>query len=251
MAAPTNAVHLEQESPSAASPAGDTSEHPVTPDEIYRLLATAECGAYVMSLDQKIMFWNRGAERILGFRSHEVLGRRCYDVVAGRPPGGFNPACLQGCPSIRALRAGIVPTQLTMQMLCASGERKTAFLTPMVVAGAANDAPLLVHLFDDRPQPETPRRIPEGLKTELRMKGADIISDRPIPTSPREGIKRLTGRELEVLRLVSLGRRVPQIAEDLGISPHTVRNHIRNLRQRLEAKTKLDAVMIAMRLGIL
>ncbi|MCQ3802547.1 MAG: LuxR C-terminal-related transcriptional regulator [bacterium] len=221
----------------------------MTPQEIYRLLATAECGAYAMSLDQKIMFWNKGAERILGFQSDEVLGRRCYDVVAGRPPGGFNPACLQGCPSIRALRAGIVPRQLTMQMLCASGERKTAWLTPMVVSGAKNDAPLLVHLFDDRPQP--PERIPEGLKTELRMKGADIISDQPISTSPPEGIRKLTRRELEILRLVSHGRRVPQIAEELGISPHTVRNHIRNLRQRLNAKTKLDAVMTAMRLGIL
>lgn len=204
-----------------------------------------------MSLDQKIMFWNRGAERILGFRSHEVIGRRCYDVVAGRPPGGFNPACLKGCPSIRALRAGRVPTQLTMQMQCASGERKTASLTPMVVADAENDAPLLVHLFDDRPQPQRPERIPEGLKTELRMKGANIISDHPISTSSSEGIRRLTRRELEVLRLVSHGSRVPQIAEELGISPHTVRNHIRNLRQRLKAKTKLDAVMIAMRLGIL
>ena len=56
----------------------------MTPQEIYRLLATAECGAYAMSLDQKIMFWNKGAERILGFQSDEVLGRRAMTMQSAK-----------------------------------------------------------------------------------------------------------------------------------------------------------------------
>lgn len=223
----------------------------MTQSEILRILTKAECGAYVISLDQTILFWNEGAERILGYRSDEVLGRRCYEMMTGLLPGGFNPACLHGCPSIRAIRAGLVPTQLTMRILCASGEEKTASLTPLVVAGSENDEPLLVHLLDDRPKPRESDRIPAELKSELRKRGADIVSDHPVTLSDEERVQKLTRRELEVLRLVSQGWKVPRIAEELGISPHTVRNHIRNLRQRLNAKTKLDAVMTAIRVGIL
>ena len=204
-----------------------------------------------MSLDQTILFWNEEAEQILGYRSDEVIGRRCYEVVTGLVPGGLTPACLHGCPSIRALRAGAVPQQLTMNMLSASGLRKPATLTPMVVAGSESHPPLLVHLFDDRPEPSTPARIPDGVKVELRRLGADIVSDHPPAAPLPEGIKKLTRRELEVLRLVSLGWEVSRIGEELDISPHTVRNHIRNLRLRLNAKTKLEAVMTALHLGLL
>ena len=56
---------------------------------------------------------------------------------------------------------------------------------------------------------------------------------------------------MEVLRLMAQGWDTQRIATELGISRHTVRNHIRNLRQRLNASTKLDAVVKGIRLGIL
>ena len=62
---------------------------------------------------------------------------------------------------------------------------------------------------------------------------------------------RLTSRELEVLRLVAMGWDTPRIAHELNISPHTVLNHIRHFRRKLDAPTKLDAVVSAIRLRIL
>ena len=53
------------------------------------------------------------------------------------------------------------------------------------------------------------------------------------------------------MRLVALGRGTHQIAEELGISPHTVRNHVRHFRRKLNARTKLEAVLTAIRRGIL
>ena len=58
-------------------------------------------------------------------------------------------------------------------------------------------------------------------------------------------------REQEVLHLVAQGWETTRIAEELGISRHTVRNHVRNLRHKLNASTKLDAVVAAIRFGIL
>ena len=223
----------------------------MTPDSVFALLRTASFGAYVMSCDQTILFWNRQAERILGYAAERVIGRRCYEVVTGLVSGGFTPACLHGCPSIRALRAGEIPGSLTMRMLCASGERKVASLTPMVVSGTEGEAPLLVHLFDDDPDPAASDRAAASVRRELLRHGANVVSDRPIRGTDMPATRTLTPRELEVLRLVSLGTGTLRIAEELGISPHTVRNHVRNLRGKLGANSKLAAVLTALRLGIL
>ena len=61
----------------------------------------------------------------------------------------------------------------------------------------------------------------------------------------------LTVRELEVLRLTALGLTPGKIAEELGISYHTARNHISNMRRKLEAPTKLDLVRIGYNLGLI
>ena len=50
---------------------------------------------------------------------------------------------------------------------------------------------------------------------------------------------------------MALGRGTVDIAEELGISQHTVRNHVRHFRGKLNASTKLEAVLTALRLGIL
>ena len=67
-------------------------------DKILALLATADIGAYAMSIDQTIMFWNPGAERILGYTPDQVIGRHCFEVVSGLVPGGLTPECQEGVP---------------------------------------------------------------------------------------------------------------------------------------------------------
>ena len=220
-------------------------------DKIFSLLATAEFGAYAMSVDQTIVFWNQGAQRILGYTSDQVIGRRCYEVVSGVVPGGLTPECREGCPSIRCLRAGTVPTAIDLQVTCASGEQKLVSLTPMVVASDQDDAPLLVHLFDDSPEAEAADRAADSVRAQLSRVGADVVTDHPAAPPAPASAHTLSPRELEVLRLVSLGWSTPRIASDLGISPHTVRNHIRHFRHKLNATTKLEAVLTAMRMGML
>ena len=61
----------------------------------------------------------------------------------------------------------------------------------------------------------------------------------------------LTRRELEILRLLSGGTSTAQIAERLVVSTHTVRNHVRNILGKLGAHSKLEALAIAARDGII
>ena len=62
---------------------------------------------------------------------------------------------------------------------------------------------------------------------------------------------RLTAREIEVLRYLALGWDVAHIATEMGLSPHTVRNHSTNLRRKLDVRSSLEAVMAAVRMGVL
>ena len=61
----------------------------------------------------------------------------------------------------------------------------------------------------------------------------------------------LTQREREVLALVAEGLSNQAIADQLVVSVHTVRNHVANLSAKLGAHSKLEALSIAIRAGIL
>lgn len=58
---------------------------------------------------------------------------------------------------------------------------------------------------------------------------------------------KLTGRELEVLRLVARGMNNRDVAKELFISENTVKNHIRNILDKLQLHSRMEAVMYAVR----
>ena len=62
---------------------------------------------------------------------------------------------------------------------------------------------------------------------------------------------RLTRRELEVLRHVSIGRTNREIAQELFISQRTVDMHVRNLLGKLECRSQVEASHRAGELGLL
>jgi two-component system NarL family response regulator len=62
---------------------------------------------------------------------------------------------------------------------------------------------------------------------------------------------RLTDRELEVLKLVAQGLSNKDLAELLFISENTVKNHVRNILEKLHLQSRMEAVVYAMREKIL
>ncbi|MET0512857.1 MAG: response regulator transcription factor [Thermoleophilaceae bacterium] len=61
----------------------------------------------------------------------------------------------------------------------------------------------------------------------------------------------LSPREREVMALLAEGLNGPEIADRLFISPATVRTHVENAMQKLEARTRVHAIAIALRQGLL
>ena len=57
----------------------------------------------------------------------------------------------------------------------------------------------------------------------------------------------LSDRECEVLQLTADGRSPDEIAAELHLSAHTVKNHLRHAMAKLDTHTKLDAVVAAVR----
>ena len=64
---------------------------------------------------------------------------------------------------------------------------------------------------------------------------------------PQMPLPRLTERELEVLKLVARGMANRDIAKELFISENTVKNHVRNILEKLQLHSRMEAVMYAVR----
>ena len=60
----------------------------------------------------------------------------------------------------------------------------------------------------------------------------------------------VTKREEEVLQLIADGCSTPEVAERLYISQKTVKNHLASIYQKLDARDRTQAVLQAVRMGI-
>ena len=60
----------------------------------------------------------------------------------------------------------------------------------------------------------------------------------------------MSDRELEVLRLLARGLENTEIAEELGLSSKTVKNHVSNILTKLEMNNRVQAAVFAVRTGI-
>jgi DNA-binding NarL/FixJ family response regulator len=74
--------------------------------------------------------------------------------------------------------------------------------------------------------------------------------DAPLSRAAEQSARHADGlseAEKRVLALVAAGAKTEEIAVGLGVSPHTVRSHVRNLMRKLDAQSRAHAVAIAMR----
>jgi DNA-binding NarL/FixJ family response regulator len=82
------------------------------------------------------------------------------------------------------------------------------------------------------------------LITEFATLARRDAEEEPAKHAP---VLKLTDREMEVLRLVARGLNNRDIAKELFISENTVKNHVRNILEKLQIHSRMEAVMIAVR----
>lgn len=89
-----------------------------------------------------------------------------------------------------------------------------------------------------------------GGRTWLSAPVAQVLREELAAGSASAGAEALTRRQLDVLRALASGDSNAAIGARLGISEHTVRNHVHAVMAKLGAANRTDAVTIAMRRGL-
>lgn len=206
------------------------------------LFAAGDPPAFATDSWHRITLWNAGAERLLGKRADQVMGRPCFEVIEGRDIFG-NRFCYEKCPLFTTVRRGEPARAFDLIAAgCGDGER-TFSVTTVQVAGRRPELFTLIHILR---QADDHRRIARLLDT---LGGEPAAQPAPQSSAVPRDEPPLTPRENEILRCVAAGLQNKEIAERLGISLATVRNHVHNILEKLHVHSKLEATSLAYRNG--
>ena len=204
-------------------------------ESLLRLFGNTADACFAVNEKSQIIFWNAAAQRLFGLAEEDVLGRRCFEVVAGRDDSG-RPICVPDC-SLRgsAQRGQLVPSH---EIWCRDrhGQRIPVSIGFVMVSGVGGmSGSWLIHY--GRPV--------------LEAEPADSPSDRALPPASREAADSelpaptLTKREKQVLNMLTQGASTASVAQELSISRATARNHIQHLLEKLMVHSRLEAVTSA------
>ena len=210
----------------------------LSPD-LLDLLSSGDPAAFATDSRERIVFWNRGAATVLGRRSEEALGRRCFEVVCGRDVFG-NRLCYQNCTVSAMARASEPISGFELGVPRPDGAPSLVHVTILRIPGPRPDLFTLVHVLQPIDQAARMARALEPLSALARPAGA---------LAPPADAPPLTRREMEVLQQVAAGLQNKEIAEKLGLSLATVRNHVHNSLEKLDVHSKLEMVALAFRRG--
>ncbi len=105
-------------------------------------------GIYITDTSKRIVFWSSGAERITGYTSEEVLGKKCSDnILVHVDKDGVN-LCLHGCP----LHATIKDSKNRMQEVFLhhkSGHRVPVSVRTSVIKNTEGEVIQGIEIFSD------------------------------------------------------------------------------------------------------
>lgn len=188
--------------------------------------------AFAVDSRGRIVAWNEAAECFFGYRRNEVVGKKGWEVLRGEDVFS-NPYCSERCPLLDRILTGarVHPTKLVFRD--ALGSKRLARVSLLLVPGKEPQDKQVVHLVQ-----------PLGSLHEAE-------ATTPTAHETVNNNSRLTPRELEVLSQLGDASSTRQIAEFLCVSRSTVLNHIQSILAKLKVHSRLEAVVLARRIGLL
>jgi PAS domain S-box-containing protein len=208
-----------------------------------------DSGDAAMGVDrrQRIVFWNQAARELFGLKAEDVLGRRCDQVMRGRDESR-RFACRATCPLLSRTLDGGPIRAMELFVKTRSGRALWVAVSTLRLRSTRRGL-TLVHLFRDI---DRQKRTDQCLQQLVAAVSGAVATERlDAPDSSRTTEYGLTRREREVLRLLVGGVSTRRISERLCISVATARNHVHHILVKLKAHSRLEAVCLALRSGVL
>jgi DNA-binding NarL/FixJ family response regulator len=151
---------------------------------------------------------------------------------------------MDGVEACRAIRKDLAGTQVVMLTMHADQE----VLASAIRAGASG------YLVKDCSTEEIAAAVRMAASGETALSpqlAASMLNEvRKWDKAAAEEERIVTKREEEVLQLIADGCSTPEVAAKLYISQKTVKNHLASIYQKLDARDRTQAVLAAVRMGI-
>lgn len=188
--------------------------------------------AWATDADGLLLSLNQRAEQLLGLRSADCRGRPCHEVIEGTDPWG-RPICSPRC-RVRRLAGRGEPIE-PLRMCLLDRDRNERWLRVLLVKVDRDDggAATLLHCGCDDARV---RRLEEYLER---------VASGPRPPHQQAEVPShadLTPREREVLGRLDQAQTLQQIADALGVTYVTVRNHVQHILTKLDAHSIEEVV---------
>ncbi len=214
----------------------------MTAAEFQKLFGRCDDAVFAAGVDGKVVWWGDSAERMLGHSAAQAVGRACGALLAGRDAAGC-AVCSGDCHILQQARKGQFTRNYDLEVRTARGRWRWVNVTTLLVQ--TNGSVSVVHMLRDIQH----RKATELLAGRIVREVGKLTKMAGSATSPPG--RTCSPRERRILVLLSESRSTEQIAGELGISPATVRNHVRNVMRKMQAHTRLEAVLHAIRNGII
>lgn len=210
--------------------------------DVYKLLeGTADAA---VTPESEILFWNP-AERLFGYPQRDVLNKTCAEVLEGKDPLGATACAGERSVQRTAALTDSIPT-FDLEVTTRRGTRKWVSVSTIVFEDSRLHRRLIAHLCHD---------ISKRKETELaflRMieasKHVVAIGDGQAEPAP---IDTLSDQEQRILTLFAKAKNSNQVAKELRITLPTLRNHLHAINRKLRTHNRLEAVLHAMKRGLI
>lgn len=227
-------------------------------EDLNNLYNTAD-GIFITDANKRIISWNQGAERILGYPKDDVLNRNCFQVISGKHLSSgahCNPNC-----KIHANGLNGTP-QENFDLSTYTSEGLPIWLNVSVLSNADAEKSFIVHILRNVTKEKKLAFALDQFLTDLEaseLKSGEFSGETSgsriharLKFAPSDlPSESLSAREIEVLTLLAEGLSTKGLAQKLNISPFTARNHIQNILVKLKLHSKAQAVSYAYKKGIL
>ncbi len=218
--------------------------------DLFNLMSNTADAVVAIDSGQRIVFWNQAAEGLFGFKAEEVLGRFCYDVIGGQAEA-CHLSCQRRCLAhTEALRQHTVPTR-NLLVRTKDGRQIWVCASTLVVPSTWKELCLLIHLCRDISRQKDLENCVQQFLACIAKFSSPLATDQPVNPLLASQTSNLTDHEWKVLRLLASGTSTRAIANQLFISPSTVRNHIHNILTKLGVHSRLEATVLALRNGLI